>query len=287
MKTVLRLGLVLLLLSGNLRAQAKAPFQFNARASDHENQWVVLPNESPDDKYMFAFLYVDPQAGWTFQYGGNFAVKKNGRLKLLPNEMEKAKAMVKVRLQGDMPVAPLTAAQIKDLGLSDPPDWLVYYKDKATPAGHGINWGRAYNHIGACEKALTYLEPAYRDDPDDEKLLFELSYAYNALQRLDDSRRVLEQAVQKHPKAFYVRREYAYLFTQSGEWQKAISEYRLCLEICPPDKPNEKAELAMNLAQSLAQAGAKDEAREWFGKAEAWAPKGSAVADYFKRLRSK
>ncbi len=44
---------------------------------------------------------------------------------------------------------------------------------------------------------------------------------------------------------------------------------------------------ALNRFLSLAQSGAKDEAMEWFAKAEAWAPENSAVGEYFKRLRGK
>jgi hypothetical protein len=47
--------------------------------------------------------------------------------------------------------------------------------------------------------------------------------------------------------------------------------------------PNDKAEIAMNLAQALFQTGSRQEADQWLAKAREWAPEGSALSEYFKR----
>lgn len=259
-----------------------SPLLFDSTAVENENHWVAFPPKSPAEPYLFGFLYIDAQAGFTFHLGGNFRVESSGSLKLEPNQFER-QSVFKVRMQSNPRVARLSPAQLRELDLPEQPGWLASYADKSTPEIHNLNWGRAYNHIGACQKALEFLEPAYRMIPDDERVLFELSFAYNALGRASDALPVLAKAIERRPNVFFLRREYAYALLVSAKWTEAVTQYRECLKLCPATDQNEKAEVAMNLGQALARTGAQSEADEWLAKARAWAPEGSAVSNYFKQ----
>jgi len=84
-------------------------------------------------------------------------------------------------------------------GLPEKPDWLKFYEDKADPITHKVNWGFFYNGIGDSRRAIDYLESAYSESPDAPRLVFELTYAYNALGRPEDATRVSKNEFAKKP----------------------------------------------------------------------------------------
>ena len=122
----------------------------------------------------------------------------------------------------------------------------------------------------------------YRRAPKDGQLLFELSYAYNALRRTADAERVLVKAVKDLPRDFFINREYAYLLLNLQQHDKAIAQYKHCIEICPKADMTQKSEAAFNLAQAYNQSGDATNAATWFDNARQWAPEGSPVAEFFK-----
>lgn len=267
-------GLVALLLlgCGALHARDRILFKFDSRISEHENQWVVFPPTGQADAVAFGLFYIDPAAGCTVHYGGTFHVGPNGRLKLDQEAQTDLPMAARSHLDRDVMVAPLTAAQLAELGLAETPDWLTQIKDKSSPVVHGINWGRAYNQLGACAKALQYLEPVYAVAPYDEKLLVELSHAYKFMNRPADAQLVLAKALPRQPKSFVLRREYAGTFFAMKQWRKAATEFQQALALCPSDALEDKAKIALYISYALQQVGARNEAAEWTAKAETWAP---------------
>ncbi len=267
-------GLVALLLlaCSVLHARDRILFKFDSRISEHENQWVVFPPNGRAGAVAFGLFYIDPAAGCTVHYGGTFHVEPNGRLKLDPEAQTDLPMAARSHLDRDVMVAPLTAAQLAELGLAETPDWLTRIKDKSNPVVHGVNWGRAYNQLGAFPKALQYLESAYAVAPYDEKLLIELSYTYKRLGRPMDAQLVLAKALPRQPKSFELRREYAGTFLAMKQWHKAATEFQQALALCPSDEMEDKARIALYISYALQQAGARSEAAEWTAKAQTWAP---------------
>lgn len=262
-----------------VRDTTKQRLQFTTTITENEDRWVVLPPTKPDDdSYMYGFIYIDPEAGFTFHVGGIFSFDKNGDLHV----HEKTGVMLKNRIQRDHLVARLTPEEITRLGEPSVPDWLDLYKNNIGSTTHKIQWGYAYNHIGAYEKALAYLEPAYPLAAKNNKLIFELSYAYNALRRTADAERILVQAIKDLPDDFLVNREYAYLLLHSGKYEKAVVQYKNCIKICPASNMDQKSEVAFNLAQAYKQTGDPQNAAIWFENARQWAPEGSPIANFFK-----
>ena len=127
-----------------------------------------------------------------------------------------------------------------------------------------------------------FLEDGYKQDPRDTKLLFELTYAYNALGRFNDAAKVLETALQDSPKDFFLNREYAYALFHGGNLEAAIKQYLKSVDMCPPNNMSEKAEIAFNLAQCYNASKDPKNARAWFAKARQWAPADSPVGSFFK-----
>ncbi|MDF9833752.1 hypothetical protein M2103_001985 [Ereboglobus sp. PH5-5] len=260
----------------------KQRLQFTTSVTENEDRWVALPPTKPgENTFMYGFIYIDSEAGFTFHMGGSFSVTKNGAIQP-HDDSAMSQPMLKSRIQRDYLVARLSPEDIKALGKPNTPDWLQYYKTDSDSIYHKVRWGWAYNHIGAYEKALTFLEPAYLLEPTNGKLLFELSYSYNALRRADAAERVLVRAVKDLPDDFFVNREYAYLLLQSKRYDKAIEQYHRCLKLCPETDLAQKSEVAFNLAQAYNQSGKPKKAAAWFKNAQKWAPEGTPVAEFFK-----
>ena len=267
-----------------LRDTTEDRIQFKSLVSESENQWVVYSPQgfSKDDKlHTHGYIYIDAEVGFTFHMTGMFRITDDGRLQPEENK-ELASVMLKARIDTDMLVAQLTPEDRKQLNLPDEPDWLHYYKTDPGTVHYKTRWGWAYNHIGACEKALVFLEAGYKQAPGDTKLLFELTYAYNALGRFKDAAKVLEKALQNLPKDFFLNREYAYALFHGGDAPAAIKQYLKTVELCPPDNMSQKAEAAFNLAQCYQASNDPQNARTWFGNAKKWAPADSAVGSFFK-----
>jgi Tfp pilus assembly protein PilF len=262
--------------------------RFNTFISECENRWVVLPPKNASDTlHVCGFVYIDAEAGFTFHMGTFFHTEEDGRLRPEPKG-DLANIMLKNRIEQDSLVAVLTANDIEQLNLSATPDWLEFYKSDPDTLHHKIRWGWAYNHIGAPAKALAFVEPAYEQAPDDKKVLFELTYAYNALRRTEDATRVLRRALADNPNDFFLNREYAYTLSHSGRWNEAIGQYQHCIKICPDNEMSQKSEAAFNLALCYSQTADQKDADKWFALAKKWAPEGSPVYLHFKQMeRSK
>lgn len=187
-----------------------ATLVYDVHMSDCENRWVALYHEQDDSDYTYGFVYIDPQAGFTLHLGGRFTIGADAKFHPAPNPIPADKAVVKIRLERNSVAALLPPEALTQLGLPARPDWLKFYEDTADPVTHRINWGSFYNGIGDSRRALDYLEPAYEERPDAPKLVFELAYAYNALERHQDAIRVSKGEFARNPKDELLCREMAF-----------------------------------------------------------------------------
>jgi tetratricopeptide (TPR) repeat protein len=259
------------------------PLSYDVHMSDCENHWVALYHKPEDSDYTYGFVYIDPQAGFTVQYGGRFTIDADGKYRLAPDPLSRDKINLKIRLDRNGLAALLPPEALAQLGLPERPDWLKFYKDDADPVAHKVKWGFFYNGIGDSRRAIDYLEPAYKERPDAPRVVFELTYAYNATGRPEDAIRIAKSEFTKNPKDELLCREIAFAYLSLKSYPDAIGQYQTCIALCSESESGmaEKSELAMNLSaayQALNDTANRD---AWLEKAKRWAPKGSAVYKHF------
>jgi hypothetical protein len=258
---------------------------FSTKFTQCLNHWVAFPRKPTQKDYLYGFIYVDEQAGFTFHMTGNFLIDDSNRFVKLPNEDFDKKYSVKVRIEGNRYAAILPSVAIVRLGLPERPDWLNNYDDGKNSAYHRLRLGFWLNHLGDSRQALDPLESAYKDQPTTEGLELELAYAYNALQQFEKSIAVLSTALKRKPKDVLFGNELAYAHLNKGNYKEAIELYLELIPLCPNDLMVQKSEMAMNLAQAYGKSGNNKEQQEWMKKAKTWAPDGSDLSNYFKQQR--
>jgi hypothetical protein len=134
----------LILITRSLAADdpPKSPtLSYDLHMSDCENRWVALYHKPEDSDYTYGFVHIDPQAGFTVQYGGRFTIDANGKYRLAPNPIPPDKMNLKIRLDRNGVAALLPHEALAELGLPEKPDWLKFYEDKADPITHKVRWG--------------------------------------------------------------------------------------------------------------------------------------------------
>lgn len=263
-------------------ARAGEPFAFTERLSDCENRWAVLPPKAGSDAFIFGFVYVDPQAGFTFHPGGTFKLDAEGRYVRVPDAID-GKVILKARIDAahNGRAAVLPEVGRKQLGLPEAPEWLGMYADHDDPVAHRVTWGRHYNGVGAPQRALALLEPAYRERPHAAGLEFELAFAYNALERFDEAIAVLRGAVARRPDDALLGGELGFAYLHAGKLELAVEQYLRSISLCDDRQPVVKSEMAMNLSLAYERLGDAANVQKWRAKAKAWAPPGSAVFKHF------
>jgi tetratricopeptide (TPR) repeat protein len=263
--------------------QKRAGLSYDAHMSDCENRWVALYHKDDDSSYTYGFVYIDSEAGFTLHYVGRFTIDSDGNYHVAPNPISPDKMTLIIRLEQNGIAALLPARGLSQLDLPEKPDWLKSYEDRADPITHKVNWGSIYNGIGDSRRALDFLEAAYREKPDAPKVVFELAYAYNALQRPEDAIRVSKDEFRKNPKDELLCRELAFAYLHLNSYKDAVDQYKSCIALCDDSDSGraEKSELAMNLSAAFGQLGDAQNRGRWLEQAKAWAPKGSPVYRYF------
>ncbi len=260
-----------------------AGLTYDVHMSDCEDRWVALYHKPEDHGYTYGFVYIDPQAGFTLHFFGRFTIDVDGNYHAAPNPLPPDKYSLKIRLNKNGIAALLPPRGLAQLGLPEKPDWLSFYDDKSDSVTHKVNWGSFYNGIGDSRRAIDYLESAYKERPDAPKLVFELVYAYNALERPEDAIRVSKSEFAKNPKDELLCREMAFAYLHLKSYKEAATQYQACIELCGDSESQmaEKSELAMNLSSAYKALADSPNSEAWLEKAKRWAPKGSPVYRYF------
>ncbi len=230
----------LLLVALNINAQSG--LNFNKRFVQCEDQWVAF-KMSEDSTYQFGFIYIDEQAGLTYNMEGSFKINSDDVF--IPKKMDSIN--VKMRLEPNrVKVAIIPENRFKELMISEVPDWLKYYKESKDTVGRMVKWGLLYNEWDECEKALSFLVKAYKIDPHHSGIEFELAYAYNALEQCDKAIIVLNKAIKNNPKECLFYKELSYAECHTGKLDDASKTSKKAISICSDKKL--KAEITYNLA---------------------------------------
>lgn len=264
----------LLLLCINLMAQPR--FDFNKRFVECEDQWVVF-DQGEDSSYVFGFIYIDAQAGLTLNYEGKFRYTTDGKYTVERID----KGNMKYRLQNNnVKIAILPRDLYKELGVTDPPDWLKYYKTDTGSVKRLYRWGFLYNGWDQFEKALTYLERAYVMDPKFKGLEVELAFSYNALGKYEKAMKMLNSALQTSKDDWYLYKELSYTQMKLGLIEEAEASSRTGIPLASDTAM--KAEIAYNMAYTFYSMNKKEKYTSWATEARKWITPG----DQFDRALS-
>jgi tetratricopeptide (TPR) repeat protein len=235
--------LLLLLTIASLPLNAQNSLNFTKRSVECEDKWIAYQMDK-DSLYTFGFIYIDEQAGLTFNYEGEFKITKNGAF--VPSR--KIDAGLKSRLQPNrVAIALIPEDKFSDLHISKTPEWLKYYKGNENSVARLYKWGFMYNGWDECGKALEYLERAKKLNPDYQGLKVELAYSYNCLKRYNDAVEILKEALIIEPKDAYINKELIFAEVKLDQIDQAEKSFRKALELCEEKTYN--AENAFQVVQ--------------------------------------
>ncbi|WP_299715250.1 tetratricopeptide repeat protein [uncultured Tenacibaculum sp.] len=256
----------------------RTDLNFSTKYFDAVDKWVAFPNKDIDSSFAYGFIYLDNQAGFTFNYEDRFKIE-NGTFKKVGKNLQTGAAKYRIDTNAN-PVSILTKEQIKDLNLPDTPEWLSVYKQGSEKVGYLKNEGYYYNHAGACERALVPLLQAYKIEPHFEGLEFELSYAYNHLKQYKKAIPILDKAIKNNPKNFYFYRELGFSYVNLDQVKKAEEIY--LKGISASDNDFEKSEMAINMAQAFFKLKNRTKFNEWAKLTKKYAKKNSNYMQYIE-----
>lgn len=212
---------------------------FNTKFTQSEDKWVAFEADSIGS-HNFGFIYIDSQAGLTFDYAGTFKIDNNGKFILKKKELE---GSMKVRLEpNNRLVAIIPESHFTELEISKFPEWLKYYKEDENTIERLYKWGYMYNGWEECAKALEFLEKAKKINPDYKGLRVELGFSYNCLGQFQNAINILKDAIKLEPNDAYIYKELIYSQINNNQLDDAISTYdRVVSEITDKAYNNENA----------------------------------------------
>ena len=278
----LKLFLFLLL---PISAFAQSGLLFKTKYFRAEDNWVAFPKKEKDDSYLYGFVYLDEQAGFTLQVGGTFRIDETG--KYIPEKKDTPTANIKLRLTPNTAdVAIIKDDKLAELGVDKVPNWLKYYKESKDKVAGLVARGYQYNHIGGSDLAIPLLEEAYGIDPDAKGLNFELSFAYNATKDYKSAETILVKAIEKEPKNVLLYKELLYAYVYQDKLSDAENIYKKSTEEV---KDNTfKAEMAFNMAQAYYQKRDKENFKIWAKITRKYCPKEyTDILDYLTMFEKK
>ncbi|APX99924.1 tetratricopeptide repeat protein [Lacinutrix venerupis] len=278
MKQTLKITILSLILISNIGFSQNnlTELKFDTKFYDAIDKWVAFPKKDTDSTYAYGFIYIDNQAGFTFNYETNFQIKEQ---ELINIKSDSNIGFIKYRLEPNAsPVSVLTEKQISALKLPKEPEWLPLYKEGSNKVSYLKQEGYHYNHVGACELALKPLLKAYKIEPHFKGLEFELAYAYNHLGKFEEAIPILEKAIKNNSKNFYFYRELGYSYLGSNKIVEAEKTYRKGIKMS--DNNFEKSEMSVNMSQAYFKLKNKKKFDEWAKLTRSYAKENSKYAQY-------
>ncbi len=238
-------------------ANAQDILTFDKRFVECEDKWVAF-RESKDGTHSFGFIYIDEQAGLTFDSEGKFVITQSGEF--IPH---KDTISLKARLEpNDVLVALIPESKFKELEVSPIPDWLKYYKTDTNSVSRLYKWGYMYNGWNQCAKALSYLERAAKLDPQYKGLAVELAFSYNCLEQYDKAEEILEVEIKASPSNAYVNKEYIYTLIKNDKIGNAEKQFKIATENLESDQYN--AENCFNIMAYFFSTKDEEKFNEWY-----------------------
>lgn len=272
------LKLFLLLVAVQLQAQSN--LTFNKYYVECEDKWIAF-QMNKDSSYTYGFIYIDEQAGLTFNLEGTFKIGSN---KLY--QIEKSKETnIKARLQpNNVKVAIIPTSMYQDLQIDSIPEWLKYYKENINSIERLYKWGYMYNGWNQCEKALAYLLKANEINPSYKGLAVEIAYSYNCLKDYNNALLILENAIIKEPQDSYINKEFIYTLIRLNRIDKAIEQYQKSLVLKINDEYN--AENCFNILVYYYNQNDKENFDIWKQEIKKWRNENEQIKNYIKQMEN-
>ncbi len=256
---------------------AQTALNFNKRFVECENKWVAF-EMNKDSTYTFGFIYIDTQAGLTFNNEGTFSISPSGEYIAKKSDQYS----IKVRLQPKSTyVALIPETKFDELKIQPIPDWLKYYKTDTNSVERLYRMGYIYNEWNECAKALTFLERGKMVNPKFDGLDVELAFSYNCLNQFDKAFNVLDNALKNNPTDAYLNKELIYSLIQLGQIDKAAETCKTALTVCKDNTYN--GENCYNLAYNFFLKKDKQNFILWKNEAKKWLTDNS---QYYERIKS-
>jgi tetratricopeptide (TPR) repeat protein len=244
--------------------QAQIVLKFDKRFVESEDRWVAF-QKGKDSTYPYGFIYIDAQAGLTFNYEGNFKITPEGNF--IPKKLDSTN--VKMRLQNNnVLVAFIPENKFAELLIPAVPEWLKYYKTDTGSVARLYRWGFLYNGWDECAKALDYLERAQKIDPKYKGLEVELAFSYNCLKQFDKAISILTGALQSDPENAYVNKELIYALIKSGQLDQASERCKKAIAVCKDQTYN--GEMCYNLLHEYYKTKDKKNFMLWLEETKKW-----------------
>ena len=236
---------------------------FNTKFTQSEDKWVAFEADSIGT-HNFGFIYIDSQAGLTFDYAGSFKIDNNGKFIVEKQERE---GSIKVRLEpNNRLVAIIPESHFAELELSKFPKWLKYYKEGENSIERLYKWGYMYNGWEECSKALEFLEKANKINPDYKGLRVELGFSYNCLNQYQKAIDILKQAILREPNDAYIYKELLYSQIHNNQLNDALVTYEKILNEVADKTYN--AENAYNILGEYYRQKNLEKFNDWIVKTE-------------------
>jgi hypothetical protein len=80
------IGIMMLVITACVTTHVLEPLPLSNRVTESVNSWVAIPSDSDRDHYQYGFIYIDEEAGFTYQLTGRFKLDKSGSYIKIPDE---------------------------------------------------------------------------------------------------------------------------------------------------------------------------------------------------------
>lgn len=259
----------------------KDGLNFDKKFYECENKWVALPQKEGQQEYMYGVVYLDEQAGYTFDYQGTFMVT-NGKF---VKDNKPREASMKYRIEKNWTLLALLPEQrIKEMGLPTEPEWLHIYREGEDTTARLVRKGFILNALEASPEAIPVLLKAYAKDPHHKGLEFELGYAYNATEQYSKAIEVLKKAIEHDPKNYMLYKEIGYAYLYSGNVSEAEKSYNKGISVSEDKSLSE--EMAFNMAGHYYQTKDKANFAKWQAIVKKNAAKDSRFLNYLAQMET-
>lgn len=254
--------------------------KFDTKYFNAVDKWVAFPKKDSDSTYAYGFIYLDNQAGFTFNYESKFQIKQQ---ELITIKRGSTVGFMKYRLEANTSlVSVLNENQVSALNLPKEPEWLSIYKEGSDQVDYLKQEGYHFNHVGACELALKPLLKAYEMEPHFDGLEFELAFAYNHLGQFKKAIPILEKAIENNTKNYYFFRELGYCYLGLNQVKNAEKTYRKGIK--KSDNDFEKSEMSVNMAQTYFKLKNKKKFDEWAELTRKYSTKNKKYLQYIEQF---
>lgn len=248
------------LLANTVFAQNETPaLKFDTKFYDAVDNWVAFPSQKSDSIFNYGYIYIDEDAGFTFEIGNTFTITNDN--KFIAKPPSKTNRSIYRIDKNWKPLAIIPKDKVAEMGLPEQPESMDVYKENSESASYLKNIGYFYNSVGASHQALEPLKKAYKKEPHFNGLEFELSFAYNALRKFEKAVPVLKKALENDPDNYRFYRELGFAYLNLQRFDEAEKIYRNGIALT--EDTFQKSEMAVNMAQAYFQLKNKEKFKEW------------------------